>query len=202
MPTPSERLALLLKVHNHSYRDAGKLCDIDHTTIMRVDRGETENPATLAKIAEGYRVPVAWMRGDRHLTTDFAFDVLSRSLQERVLFLWERERRVALALNFLRQYAPETYTVDHLAELMGLSSSQVEACIAQQGHGKLSNTELERLSTGTGLPLSWFQAGLVGREDEEEMLVGLASHILTSLANKLGVDFSEEEIHMMAVALV
>lgn len=59
VPTLADRMALLMAVHGDSYRSVAERCGLDHTTLMRVARGETENPATLAKIAEeGYGVPV------------------------------------------------------------------------------------------------------------------------------------------------
>lgn len=200
MATPAERLALLLKVHGDSYRTAAELSGVDHTTIMRVERGETENPATLAKIAEGYGVPMAWMRGNGDLATDFVFAVLSRPLNERVLFLWEPSRRAGFALNFLGRYEEHPYTCARLAELVQVPQSEMEGILKGEFR-PIPMTALERLCCETGLPVEWFRTGLVGREDQQEMMVGLAEWALTTLAQDLGVEVSPEEIHEAAVAL-
>jgi len=201
MATPAERLALLLEVHGDSLRSAAERCGLDHTTLMRVKNGDTENPATLAKIAEGHGVPLSWMRGDLDLATDFVFAVLSRPLSERVLFLWEPSRRVSYALTFLSQYEPDRYTCSHLAGLLQLPQAGLEGVL--KGEAKdLPRSALERLCAESGLPLDWFHTGLVGREDEHEMLVGLAEWALTSLAQKLGVEISREETQEAALALV
>ena len=201
MPTPAQRLALLLEVHDDSLRSAAQRCGLDHTTLMRVKGGETENPATLAKIAEGYGVPVMWMRGEPDLATDFMFRVLSRPLQERVMFLWERERRVAYAVKFLLQYAPAKYTVDHLAEVLAITSLEVQGMVVR-GSGSVPGKQLQQLCAETGLPLDWFRSGLIGYVDEEQLLVGLATHALSSLAAKVGADLTEEQIAEMAAAMV
>lgn len=201
MPTPSERLILLLEVHDDSLRSAAERCGLDHTPLMRVKNGDTENPATLAKIAEGYGVPGSWMRGERDLATDFIFSVLSRPLSERVLFLWEPNRRVSFALAFLSRYEPEQYTISHLAGILQLPQSGVEGLLKGEPRA-LGNQALERLNAETALPLDWFHTGLVGREDERELLVGLAEWALSSLARELGVEISPEEIQEAALALV
>lgn len=201
MATPCERLTLLLRVHGDSYRSAAERCGLDHTTVMRVERGETENPATLAKIAESYGVPVGWLRGDKDLATDFAFAVLLRPLRERVLFLCQRERRLIFALQFLVAFAPDRFTVAWLAQVLQVEESAVTGLL-EQSPVHLPAGKLQRLSAETGLPLSWFQTGMVGGEDEEEMLIGLAEWALSSLAQAVGLAVPEDELHEAAVALV
>lgn len=201
MPTPGERLALLLEVHDDSLRMAAERCGVDHTTLMRIKNGDTENPASLAKIAEGYGVPVNWMRGDRDLATDFALTVLSRPLQERVMFLWQRERRLAFALCFLRDYAPETNTIEHLADVLHLSSSEVHSTMIR-GLGTVTPSQLESLCSNTGLPMDWFRTGLIGQEDEHELLIGLTVKALATVSARFKVGLTEAEIHEMAIALV
>jgi transcriptional regulator with XRE-family HTH domain len=201
MPTPSERLALLLEVHDDSLRSAADRCGLDHTTLMRVRNGETENPATLQRIASAYGVTVTWLRGERDLAVDFSFEVLLRPLQERVMFLWEHDRRIAYALDFLRRYAPEKYTVEHLAATMTLPSADLQGMITR-GHGAVSAKQLERLSTETGLPMEWFRTGMIGCEDQDEILVGLAELVLSHLAESEGVEVTPDEIHEAALALI
>lgn len=201
MATPGERLSLLLRVHGDSYRSAAEVCGLDHTTIMRVERGETENPATLAKIAEEYGVPLGWMRGEPEIATDFAFAILARPLRDRVLVLWERERRLGFALQFLQSYAPDRFRISYLAQLLQVEEADVVGFL-EQNKGLLPASKIERLCRETGLPLSWFQTGMVGREDEEELLVGLAERALANLAEALGLTVSEEEIQQAALALV
>lgn len=201
MPTPAERLALLLEVHGESLRGAAELCGLDHTTLMRVKRGETEGPGTLAKIAEGFRVPISWMRGEPHLAMDFTCAVLTCPLEERVLFLWDGERRIAHALGFLRQYDPNRYTLARLGELIQLPECRV-AAILNQGSGLLEGANVENFISESGLPAKWFQTGLVGRENEEELLVGLAAHVLTNLTQAYGVEITRDELWEAANALV
>lgn len=201
MATPGERLALLLRVHGGSYRSAAELCGVDHTTIMRVERGETENPATLARIAESYGVPVSWLKGDGDLATDFAFSVLLRPLRDRVQFLCQRERRLSFALQFLQEYAPDRFPAARLAEILQIEESAV-AGMMELDQGHLPTGKIQRLCGETGLPLIWFQAGVVGREDEEEILGGLAEWALSSLAEAVGLTVTEEEIREAALALV
>lgn len=201
MPTPAQRLALLMEAHDDSFRSAAERCGLDHTTLMRVKGGETENPATLAKIAEGYEVPVMWMRGEPDLATDFMIGVLSRPLQERVMLLWERDRRAPYALSFLHNYDSKQYTWPWLAQVLEQPESDVERMV-KCGHGQVGMAKLERLCTQTGLPIHWFESGLVGREDEEEILVGLAELVLTHLAEEEGVEVTKDEIHEAAVALI
>lgn len=200
MPTAAERVSLLLRVHGHSYHAAGDLVGVDHTTIMRVVRGETENPATLQKISESYGVPLLWLRGEPDLMTDFSCAVLSSPLRERVLFLWEPERRIAYALDFLRRYSDQ-YTRTTLAEVLKLPQEEVEGIVAR-GRGKVPRPALERLAAHTGLPARWFCTGLIGREDEEELLTGLAELVLTTLAERVGAKVSQEEVREAAVAMV
>lgn len=200
MPTPAERLTQLLKVHGHSYHQAGDLCGVDHTTVMRTARGDTESPVTLQKVSEGYGVPLAWLRGERDLAIDFAFDVLSRPLRERVLFIWEPGRRIAYAIDFLHRY-DEQYTAERLAGLLQVPKTDVESMLAR-GRGQVARSALEGLAAHTGLPANWFRTGLVGREDEEEMLVGLAELVLTTLAEALGTGVTEEEVREAAIAMV
>jgi transcriptional regulator with XRE-family HTH domain len=200
LATPAERLSLLLKAHGHSFHNAGDLCGVDHTTVMRMARGETESPVTLQKVAEGYGVPLAWLRGERDLTTDFAIEVLSRPLRERVLFIWEPERRTAYALDFLHRYDGQ-YTAARLADLLQVPEADVEG-ILSRGRGQVARSALERLAAQTGLPANWFQTGLVGREDVEEMLVGLAELVVTTLAEALGADVTDEEVREAAIAMV
>lgn len=202
MPTPAERLALLMEVHGDSYRSVAERCGLDHTTVMRVARGETENPATLAVIAnEGYGVPVSWLRGERDLVCDFSFAVLLLPLRERVGFLWDRERRLAYALAFVHQYDPDRFTTDNLADILQVPKAQVVG-ILETGHGRIQISKLDQLAVATRLPAEWIQTGLVGREDEEQMLTGLAEWALSSLAQKVGLEVTEEEIHEAAVALL
>lgn len=199
MPSPAERLAVLLEVHGDSYRSAGQLCGLDHTTLMRVGRGESENPATLAKIAEGYGVSLEWLRGERHPSTDFAFAVLSQPLRDRVLFLWEPAMRVGFALRFLVRHG--SYTVGELAELLQVDTSVVES-LAGQNKGNVPAQKLEELCKKAGLPFPWFQTGMVGREDEQELLQGMAEWALDSLADTLGLDVTEHELKAVARTLV
>jgi len=201
MATPAERLALLLKVHGDSYRTAAELCGVDHTTIMRVERGATENPATLAKIAEGYGVPVSWTRGEKDLPTDFAFSVLSRPLRDRVAFLCQRERRLSFALQFLQAYDPDQFPVSRLAQLLHVQEPAV-AGVLEQNRMNLPPVRTRSLCVETGLPISWFETGLVGREDEQELMVGLAEWALSSIAEKVGLDLTADEVHEAALGLI
>lgn len=201
MATPGERLALLLRVHGDSYRSAAERCGLDHTTIMRVERGETENPATLAKIATSYGVPVSWLRGDGDLATDFALAVLLRPLRDRVQFLCQRERRLSFALQFLLSYAPDRFTVARLAAVLQVEEPTVTGLL-EHDKRHLPVVKIQRLCAETGLPLSWFQTGVVDREDEEELLVGLAEWALSSVAEAVGLTVTEDEIREAALALV
>lgn len=199
MPNPAERLALLLEVYGDSYRSAGQLCDLDHTTLMRVGRGESENPATMAKIAEGYGVPVDWFRGERDLDTDFAFAVLRRPLRDRVLFLWQPDRRTWFALQFLLTH--DRFTMAQLAELLQVGEPTIESFLRLE-KAPLTAARIDDLCRQTGLPLDWFQTGMVGREDEEELLAGMAEWALASLAEAMGLTVTQDEIHAAALALV
>lgn len=201
MPTPAERLGLLVEVHGVSLRCAAEMCGLDHTTLMRVRDGETVNPDTLAKIAEGFGVPVSWMRGERDLATDFMFAVLSRPLQERVMFLWERGQRIAFSLRFLRQYTPEQFTAARLSDLLQMPQSEVEGMLVEE-RVPAAGCKIDRLCSETGLPVTWFETGLVGREDEDEILVGLTHHALTTLAQAVGADLPAEDLLEAAIALV
>lgn len=201
MPAVAERLALLLEVHGESFRSAAELCGLDHATLLRIVRGNTESPASLARIAAGFKVPLAWMRGEGDLTTDFMFAVLSRPLQERAMFLWKRERRVAFALNFLHRYRPEAYSPDRLAQTLSLSCSAVQGIMAGSD-APVAAAPLERLCGETGLAMDWFRTGLVGREDEEELLVALATHVLTSVTSAVGIKLTKDEAEADAVNFI
>lgn len=201
MPNVADRLALLLEVHGDSYRSAAELCGLDHTTLMRIGRGETENSVSIQRIADAYGVPVHWMRGEPDIGTDFAFAVLSRPVQERIMFLWERERRAAYGLEFLLMYAPQRYTVRHLAELVRVPESEMEVILAG-GHGAVDRCNVEHLCAETGLPVQWFQTGLLGCEDQEELLVRMATQALTALAEAVGANVTRAEIEAAANALI
>lgn len=201
MPSLAERLALLLEVHGDSYRSAAELTGLDHTTLMRVANGDTKSPATIQRIAESYGVPSEWLQGQKDLVTDFVLGLMSRPLQERVRLLWERDRRVAYALNFLQQYDSTMFSVTRLAEVMGMSSTEVRSIVATR-HCAVTNSHLERLCEASKLPLDWFRTGLIGREDEEELLTGLANLVLTSLSQRLGADISESTIQSAAKSMV
>lgn len=200
MPSPGERLALLMKVHGDSSRGAGERCGMDHATIIRVRSGETENPATLGRIAEAYGVPLTWLQGEPDLSTDFAMAVLGRTVQERKRFVWDRGFRYAFALGFLRAYSPETYTLDRLAALTGLSGGQM-AMVLAKGRGLLADGAVRRLKE-TGLPGEWLETGLLGREAERPLLVEMAVEALRELAEAVGADVAEDEIKAAALALV
>lgn len=201
MPTPAERLAMLMKVYGDSTRIAGERCGIDHTTITRVRNGDTENPATLERIAEGYGVPLSWFRGEPDLATDFAMAVLARPLPERIEFIWDRERRIGFALAFLTTYAPKPHTVPGLAALLGLSLAEVEG-ILQHRRGSVDSLKLDSLCTKTGLPHHWLRTGLVGREDEEALLAGLAEWALTSLLARVGVEIEQQQMQKAVRAMI
>jgi hypothetical protein len=168
---------------------------------MRVRDGQTENPDTLAKIAEGFGVPVSWMRGERDLATDFALEALSRPLQERVMFLWKRETRLAYAITFLHGYDPAKYTIARIAELTGLPESRVIGTVIRRD-GVVGSVNIDRLCTETGLPADWCRTGLIGLEDEDELLFGLATHVLANLAEAVGAEVTREEIEEAASALI
>lgn len=201
MPTPGERLAVLLEAHGDSTRTAAELCGLDHTTIIRVRQGETENPATLAKIAEGYGVPLTWLQGQQHLATDFVYAVLTRPIKDRVLLLCEPQRRLTYAIRFLVDYDPGVFTPEHVARLLGLLPSEVEAMLAG-GLAPVNAQKARDFCAAAGLPEAWMACGLVGGEDEEVLLQGLAEHALRTLAEVLGAKLDDERLRSAAVALV
>ncbi|HEY3366396.1 MAG TPA: helix-turn-helix transcriptional regulator [Symbiobacteriaceae bacterium] len=190
-----------MELHDDSYRRAAERCGLDHTTLARVARGDTENPETLEKIASGYGVSLVWMRGERDVAIDFAFAVLAWPLVDRAWFMHKPEWRTAYGMEFLRQYDPERYTMGRLGELLDLPEAEVEILLSGE-HGLVSRSNFRKLCTDSGLPIKWFQAGVLDCENEEELLVEMAAQALSNLAKRLGANVTSEEIQVAARALV
>lgn len=199
LPTPAERVALLMKVQGDSYRTAGELCGLDHTTIRAAATGETENPATLQRIAEAYGVPDEWIRGRPDVRVDFELHVLARPDEERVRLLWHKGERVAFALQFLASYDSGRFAPERLAEQLGVETADFEGLLT----GGTGSVDLvaKRLEAVAGIPGAWLECGVLDADDAEDFLSELVGQAIRELGAAVGVQCDDRLITRMVACL-
>lgn len=165
------RIAALRETHGDSLRAAAERTGVSHTTIARLERGETSTSLhrTLRKIAAGYGVTIEYLLTQRDPCQEFrkALSVLPPEERSRLYFT-SRLHRTQMLLRFLIAHFPQEFPCKWLAESLGMSCAELEQFLATEEESAIPAPVLDHtaevLSRLTGVPTHWFSWGHIGGE--------------------------------------
>lgn len=170
------RVAKLRASHGESLREAGIRTGVSHTTIARIEKGDVTGSfhSTLKKIAEGYGVRVEYLltgRDPRH-SFEEALQRLSAGERSRLYFL-SPQTRLQMVLDFLATEFAQDFSWERVMRNAGLSIPGGPALLQNWQASRLSEEERLRLAQSlaklTGIPLTWFSAGVIDPEGEDPL---------------------------------
>jgi transcriptional regulator with XRE-family HTH domain len=127
--------------------------------------------STLRKIAEGYGVRVEYLLTGRDTRQSFeeALQRLSAAERSRLYFLTPHAR-TQMVLDFLTTEFAHDFSWEKVIRNAGISLADGQTLLQHWQTKRLSEEEQTRLAQSlaklTGIPMSWFQAGLMGEEEE------------------------------------
>ncbi|HLO01988.1 MAG TPA: helix-turn-helix transcriptional regulator [Symbiobacteriaceae bacterium] len=170
------RVAKLRASHGESLREASIRTGVSHTTIARIEKGEVSGSfhSTLKKVADGYGVRVEFLLTGRDPRQSFeeALQRLSSGERSRLYFLTPHAR-TQMVLDFLATEFAHDFSWERVIRNAGLSFSNGATLLQHWQASRLTEEEQQRLSKSlaklTGIPLSWFQAGVIDQEAEPPM---------------------------------
>lgn len=167
------RVAKLRASHGESLREAAVRTGVSHTTIARIEKGEVTGSfhSTLKKIAEGYGVRVEYLLTGRDPRQGFeeALQRLSAGERSRLYFLTPLSR-TQMVLDFLSTEFTNDFAWDRVIRSAGLPFSNGTSLLQHWQAHRLSEDEQLRLAQAlaklTGIPLTWFKAGVMDVEED------------------------------------
>jgi transcriptional regulator with XRE-family HTH domain len=168
------RIAKLRASHGESLRDAAVRTGVSHTTIARIEKGEVTGSfhSTLRKIADGYGVRMEFLLTGRDPRQDFEQAVRRLSPEDRSkLYFVSARTRVKMVLDFLMAEYPNEFSLDHLAQSIGLNVDTFQSLMEHWHSEPLAEEPNLRLAEGlsriTGISQHWFRWGTLASEQAE-----------------------------------
>lgn len=168
------RVAKLRSAHGESLREAALRTGVSHTTIARIEKGEVTGSfhSTLRRIAEGYGVQMEFLLTGRDPRQDFEFSIRRLAPEERNrLYFVSSQTRVKMVLDFLlTEYANE-FSMDQLAQAVGLEAHRFQQLLDRWAPGELTEEVNQRIAAAlsrlTGISIHWFRWGALGGDQSE-----------------------------------
>lgn len=165
------RIAKLRATHGESLREAAVRTGVSHTTIARIEKGETVGSfhTTLRKIAEGYGVRVEFLLTGRDPRQDFERSVRRLPPEERNrLYFTSAQTRTRMVLDFLQLEYPDEFSLRGLTHLLDSEMPELgldpNDWISGEWSDEATLRLAEALSRVTGISPHWFQSGSLGGE--------------------------------------
>jgi|GEM_PF-1712747 len=165
------RVASLRESYGDSLRQASMRTGVSHTTIARIESGESARSlhSTLRKIAEGYGVTIEYLTTGRDPRQDFEHSISRLPLHERGrLFFTSALNRTRMVLQFLLSEYPQEFPVDRLARSLSTEPAMIHALLDEENAPALPERAIramgENLAKLTGISRHWFHSGYVAAD--------------------------------------
>ncbi|HEY8346606.1 MAG TPA: helix-turn-helix transcriptional regulator [Symbiobacteriaceae bacterium] len=201
------RIAKLRAAHGESLRDAAMRTGVSHTTIARIEKGEVTASfhSTLRKIADGYGVRMEYLLTGRDPRHDFESAIRRLPPEERSrLYFASPRTRIKMVLDFLMAEYPNEFSVDRLAESVGIDLQTFQALLDGWPSDELPeevNTKLaEALSRVTGISPHWFRCGSL--DDQSDGIPKEMISAYVNLMKKAATNGIQPEMLDMAIDLL
>lgn len=197
------RVAKLRAAHGESLREAALRTGVSHTTIARIEKGEVTGSfhSTLKKVADGYGVRVEYLLTGRDPRQSFeeALQRLSSGERSRLYFLTP-QARTQMVLDFLATEFAHDISWERVIRNAGLAHSDGPSLLQHWQANRLTEEEQLRLAQSlsklTGIPLTWFNAGVM--QDEASMPEEWAPAYMALIRRAAAAQVPP---HMLAIAL-